>query len=56
MKTPINRSSLFDLYKTWVNDYLTLATFAENHGLTEAEAEALLVVAQSCFENNHPEA
>lgn len=52
----INRAALFDLYKTWVNDYLTLETFAEHHGLTEAEAEALLVVAQSCFENNHPEA
>ena len=52
----ITRQTLLELYLDWVNNYLTVAVFAEHHGLTEAEANQLLAVAQSCFENNHPEA
>jgi hypothetical protein len=52
----INRETLFKLYLSWVNDYLTIEKFAEHHGLTVTEAATLLEVAQSCFENNHPEA
>lgn len=51
----IYRESLSALYVEWVNDYLTIEKFAEHHGLTVTEAEALIEVAKSCFENNHPE-
>lgn len=51
----INRESLAALYLEWVNDYLTIEKFAEHHGLTYEEASLLIDVAQSCFENNHPE-
>ena len=52
----MNRENLAALYLDWVNNYLTLESFAEHHGLTEIEAAQLLCVAQSCHENNHPEA
>ena len=51
----ITRQTLLDLYLDWVNNYLTIAVFAEHRGLTVTEATALLRVAKSCFENNHPE-
>ena len=51
----INRESLMRLYLSWVNDYLTIEKFAEHHGLTPNEAALLVSVAQSCFENPHPE-
>jgi hypothetical protein len=54
-KTMIDRKLLSALYLDWVNNYLTLDKFAEHHGLYIGEAEALLKVAQDCFENNHPE-
>jgi hypothetical protein len=52
----MNRETLTALYLEWVNDYASLDTFAEHHGLTPDEAGLLLVVAKSCFENPHPEA
>lgn len=51
----INRESLSRLYLLWVNDYLTIEKFAEHHGLTPNEAALLISVAQSSFENPHPE-
>lgn len=51
----IHRRALFELYLDWVNNYLTIEKFAEHHGLYVHEAEMLVQVAQSCFENNHPE-
>lgn len=52
----VNRDQLFKEYTDWVNNYLTIGTFAEHRGLTVLEAQALIQLAQSCFENNHPEA
>ena len=52
----MQRRDLFELYLDWVNNYLTIETFAEHHGLFVPEVEKLLEVAQSCFENNPPEA
>jgi hypothetical protein len=52
----INRETLAALYLEWVNDYVSLATFAEHKGLTKHEALILLEVCKSCFENQHPEA
>jgi hypothetical protein len=51
----IDRESLSRLYLSWVNDYFTIEKFAEHHGLTYEEASLLIDVAQSCFENPHPE-
>lgn len=51
----ITREKLSALYLDWVNNYLTVEKFAEHHGLYVPEAEALIKVAQQCFEVNHPE-
>jgi hypothetical protein len=51
----ITREQLFKEYTDWINNYLTIGKFAEHRGLTVAEGQILLELAQSCFENNHPE-
>lgn len=51
----ITREQLFREYTDWVNNYLTIEVFAEHRGLTVAEGQILLNLAQSCFENNHPD-
>ena len=51
----ITREQLFKEYTDWVNNYLTIGKFAEHRGLTVLEAQSLILLAQSCFENNHPE-
>ena len=53
--TMIMREQLFKEYTDWVNNYLTVEVFAEHRGLTVAEGQILIDLAQSCFENNHPE-
>ena len=50
------RDQLISMYYDWVNNYLTQAKFAEHNGLTEKQAEALLSLAQSIEESEHPEA
>jgi hypothetical protein len=52
----VMREQLFKDYTDWVNNYLTIEKFAEHRGLTVAEAQMLITLSQSCFENNHPEA
>ena len=52
----VTREQLFKDYTDWVNNYLTIEIFAEHRGLTKSEAKMLIDLAQSCFENNHPEA
>jgi hypothetical protein len=52
----MNRETLAAFYLDWVNNYLTLDTFAEAYGLTASEAAFVLHAAQSCHENPHPEA
>ena len=51
----MNRETLKNLYLIWVNDYVSINTFAEHRGLTDTEAMILLRLAKSCFENPHPE-
>lgn len=51
----IKREDLEKEWLDWVNNYLTIETFAEHRGLTVKEAEKLLEVALSCFGNEHPE-
>lgn len=50
------REKLTAIYLDWVNNYLTLETFAEHNGLHLDEAAALIHLAKTIFENPHPEA
>ncbi|WP_454890014.1 hypothetical protein [Serratia quinivorans] len=34
--------SLAAVYRDWVNNYLSIATFAEDYGITEAQAETTI--------------
>ena len=52
----MTREQLAALYLAWRNDYLTIAAFAEHHGLYDQEAADLLNVARRCYENPHPDA
>lgn len=52
----MNREQLINLYLVWVNDFLTIDGFADHFGLTNSEAEMLLSVARSAYQNPHPEA
>jgi hypothetical protein len=52
----ITREKLEAEYLDYINHYLTVEKFAEHRGLEVAEAQMLIALAKSCFENNHPEA
>lgn len=39
----------------WVNNYASVARFAEDHGLTADQAFQLLKLARNVFNSNHPE-
>lgn len=52
----MTREKLAAVYLDWVNNHLTLACFAEHHGLYEPEAIELIALARQCFERQHPEA
>ena len=52
----INRESLAAVYLDYRNNYLSVDLFAEHHGLTPDEARALLLLAESCLTNPHPDA
>lgn len=51
----LTREKLFNDYLDYVNNYLTIELFAEHRGLFIQEAEILIELAKSCFENNHPQ-
>lgn len=51
----ITRENLLNEYLDFVNNYLTIEKFAEHRGLFIDEAELLIKLAQSCFDNLHPE-
>lgn len=51
----MTRETLAAIYLDWVNNYLTIEKFSEHKGLTPAEGLQLVTLAQSCFENHHPE-
>lgn len=45
-----NSKILQEIYLEFVNDFLTVARFAEYHGLTEDEAAALIVLSKQVHE------
>ena len=51
-----DRNALAMVWREFLNDYLSVAKFAEHKGLTEEEARWLLTAAQSAHENPHPDA
>jgi hypothetical protein len=52
----VTREQLSTDYLDCVNNYLSVALFAEHRGLTVEEAQMLISLGKICFENNHPEA
>jgi hypothetical protein len=52
----MTRDQLVSLYLVWINDFLTVGGFAGHFGLHDSEAEMLLAVARSAYENQHPDA
>jgi hypothetical protein len=50
------RDTLINVYLDFVNNYLTVAKYAEHQGLTEAQGEALIKLAREVFNSSHPEA
>lgn len=52
----ITREQLINDYLDFVNNYLTVALFAEHRGLTEGQAGLLLDLAKMVFNSPHPEA
>ena len=52
----ISREKLIDDYLDFVNNYLTVALFAEHRGLTEGQARVLLDLAKMVFNSKHPDA
>lgn len=44
------------LYLDWVNNFISVSRFAEHHGLTGDQGAALIKLAKSVAESNHPEA
>lgn len=56
MPRPITREHLAAEYLDYVNNYASVALFAEHRGLTTEEGLAFLQVCKSAHENLHPEA
>lgn len=50
------REQLKAIYLQWVNDFLSVARFAEYRGITDAQAAALITLARDIFNTDHPEA
>ena len=50
------RQYLSDVYLSWVNDFISVAAFAEYHGITDAQAADLITLARDIFNTDHPEA
>ena len=44
------KETIQDTYLEYINDYLTITTFAEHKGLTYAEAEALIRLGRQLHE------
>lgn len=49
------RDTLIQLYLSWKNDYISIITFADHHGLTADQALALINLAKSVFQSPHPD-
>lgn len=50
------RDTLINTYLDYVNNYLSVAKYAEHNGLTNDQALELLSIARKVFQSTHPEA
>lgn len=50
------RDTLIAAYLDYVNNYLTVATYAEHNGLTEAQAQTLIDLARTVANSPHIDA
>lgn len=49
------RDCLINAYLEYVNNYLTVAKFAEHNGLTEAQAVTIIAIGKELHSTPHPE-
>jgi hypothetical protein len=49
------RDQLINTYLDFVNNYLTLARYAEHNGITTDQAGMLIAIASEVFNSPHPE-
>lgn len=49
------RQQLIEWYLDWVNNYTTVAKFAEHNGLTVDQAEKVIALGKELHETSHPE-
>lgn len=50
------RETIAAQYVEFLNDYLTVAKFAEHKGLTEDQARELIELGKSIYYSKHPDA
>lgn len=50
------RETLIAVYLDWRNNYLTIAKYAEANGLNCAQGDALINLARSVYQSEHPDA
>jgi hypothetical protein len=55
-KTLYARQALIDIYLNYINNYLTVSTFAEHNGMTKKQGMELLTMAKQVFDAPHPDA
>lgn len=49
------RDKLIAAYLDYLNNYITIAVYAEHNGLTEVQAEVLIGLARDVANTPHPE-
>lgn len=51
----MNRKQLELVYLEWFNNYLTIETYADHHGLHINEALSLIELARAVYNKQHPD-
>lgn len=49
------REKLIEVYLDWRNNYVTVETYADHHGLNVDQAQKLIDLAKDIYNSNHPE-
>lgn len=50
------RDILIKTYLDWVNNYVSVDTFAEHNGITKEQAYSLIALSRDVFRSSHPDA
>lgn len=51
----MTRKYLVNIYLNYIDNYLTIAEYAEHNGLTTDKAHKLLSIAEEVFNSDYPE-